>query len=466
MIGRLIFAMCGWLACHSALALTIEDGDAGFSYQFRTLRASFTVVNESDHEVGQLSIKPILARDHLISAVPERLAPGQRIDVEVEIRVEDDFGARWHTFLVSSASSEKPLAARVRLFGLSVLDDPQKTVDFGVVEAGATPQIDYEVRSSDPRLRIKSIKETPAFLSAQIADRGSKLVFKHAPSSAWGRLDGLVKVVLDSPDQSEAWIRVISEVQGAVKPSTTIFSLGLARIGSDNEFILQYRRDDEKPFRLDSAVVDGIATKKVAVEDCANGQKGCQQVRFLLDESKQPTGQLRGMLKAHVADLDRDILVVVGGLLVAKNTKIESLDSAMAAQNDVPAAQRDIGSALKKLKLDEVEKPVEPPIPPGDGPLLRWSVDNDRQIFAYAIYRADSADGTFVLMPNFVRRWTLARDGVPSSYALRDTTAVAGKDYWYRIAMFYPDGKHEFLTGPQHVKATAGAAKETTKPAQ
>src|SRR6478752_4274232 len=145
-IGRLIFAMCGWLACHSALALTIEDGDAGFSYQFRTLRASFTVVNESDHEVGQLSIKPILARDHLISAVPERLAPGQRIDVEVEIRVEDDFGARWHTFLVSSASSEKPLAARVRLFGLSVLDDPQKTVDFGVVEAGATPQIDYEVR--------------------------------------------------------------------------------------------------------------------------------------------------------------------------------------------------------------------------------------------------------------------------------------------------------------------------------
>lgn len=466
MIGRLIFAMCGWLACHGALALTIEDGDAGFSYQFRTLRGSFTVINDSDKEIGPLSIKPANAQDRLAAAMPERLAPGQRAVIDVELRSEDDFGARWHGFFVSSPASEKPLVARVRVFGLSVLEDPQQTFDFGVVEAGATPQLEYEIRSDDPRVRIKAVKETPAFLSARVADDGRKLIFKHAPVSAWGRLDGLVKVTLDSPDQPEAWLRVISEVQGVVKPSTTIFSLGLARVGSDNEFILQYRRDDDKPFRIDSAVVDGIATKKVTIEECANGEKGCRQVRFLLDEEKQPKGQLRGTLKAHVADLDREIFVVVGGLLVGKDTKIESLDSAMMAKNAPASADKDLGLALKKLKSTDMDRPVEPATPPGEGPLLRWSVDNDGRVYAYGIYRADRADGPFALQSNFVRRSSVAREGVPSLYALRDTTAVAGKDYWYRIAMFYPDGKHEFLTGPQHVKATAGAAKETTKPAQ
>jgi hypothetical protein len=452
-IGRLFVVACGWLVCQNAWALTIEDGDVGFSYQFSTVQSSFTLINDTDHGLEHLSIQPTRSADRILTPVPDKLAPGQRLKIDVELRTEDDFGLRTHAFAVNSSGSDKALNARVRVYGLSVLQDAQHPLDFGTVDAGSTPKLEYDVVADVPSLRIKSVKETPAFVSARIADDGKKLVLTHAPDSAWGRLGGFVKVTLDSKDQSEAWIRVESEVRGAVRPSSAVFALGLARVGSENEYILQYRHSEEKVFRFDRVSIDGIATKKASIESCIGDEKGCQQIRFAIDDVKQLTGQLKGTLRVHVVDPDRDIFVPIGGLLVGKNTKIESLENAMAASRNAQKPEENLGLALKKLKSVETEQAVQPAVPDGDGPLLRWTVDNDNVVYGYAIYRANKADGPFELQPNVVRRSAFAREGVPSIYAVRDNTAVKGKDYWYRIATFYPDGKREFLTGAQHVKA-------------
>jgi hypothetical protein len=452
-IGRLVLAMCGWLACSGAMAVSIEDGDAGFSYQFRALPSSFVLVNDTDHEIQQLAIKPARPADRIVTSVPEKLAPRERLKVDVELHTEDDFGARMHMFVVTSSDSEKPSLARVRVYGLSVLQDAQRTLDFGAVDAGEAPKLEYAVQADDATVRIKSVKAVPAFVSAQIADDGRRLILTHSTTSAWGRLEGIVKVALDSRDQQEAWIPVVSEVRGQVRPSSTLFSLGLARIGSENEFILQYRHTEEKPFRLDKMALEGIAVKKTSIANCVGNEKGCQQIRFAIDDAKQPTGQLKGLLRVHLSDPDREIFVLVGGMLVGKDTKIESLELAMAASKNAQAQQENLGLALKKLTSADSERPVEPEAPKGDGPLLRWSVDNDGVVYGYAIYRSEKADGPFELQPRLVRRSITAQEGRPSMYAVRDTTAVKGKDYWYRIATFYPNGKREFLTAAQHVKA-------------
>lgn len=455
MIGRLSLAALGLLVCQGALALTVESGDAGFGYQFQTLRSSFTVINDTDKEVVGLSIKPVRPADRIITRVADRLAPGQRIAVEVELHTEDDFGARGHSFLVEEAGSKTPLVARVRFYALSVLREPQRSLDFGIVNAGETPQVEYRVDSEDPLVRIAAVKEVPPFVDAHIADDGRKLIVKHAATSGWGRLDGTVKVQLKSREQTEAWIPVVSEVQGAVKPSTTSLFLGIARIGQENEFILQYRHGEGKPFRIDNAVVEGVETRKTQVEDCTGGEKGCQQVRFVIDDAKQPKGQLRGLLRAHIAGADREIRVLIGGLLVTKETKIETLESLIAQSKNAPSSEADLGLALSALKTAEQNVPVEPAAPAGDGPLLRWSVNNDDGVYAYAIYRAESAEGPFSMLPSFVRRNMYPIKGAPSAYVARDTGAVSGKDYWYRIVMLHSDGRREFLTTAQRVKAGA-----------
>ncbi len=75
-IGRLVLAMCGWLACSGAMAVSIEDGDAGFSYQFRALPSSFVLVNDTDHEIQQLAIKPARPADRIVTSVPEKPPAG------------------------------------------------------------------------------------------------------------------------------------------------------------------------------------------------------------------------------------------------------------------------------------------------------------------------------------------------------------------------------------------------------
>jgi hypothetical protein len=218
----------------------------------------------------------------------------------------------------------------------------------------------------------------------------------------------------------------------------------------DNQYILQYRSEG-KPFTIDKVGFEGIAgTAKV--EKCVGDEKFCQQVRMLIDD-KQPSGQINGILRAHVADYDRDIVVLTGGLLVSKDIKIKSLDEAMAQSRAAGANEKPTPSLNEALKsMSVAEKPVEATIPPGNGPLLRWSVDNEGLIYGYGIYRADSEQGVYVQQGDVVRKSAVSKQGVTSKYAVRDTQATVGKEYWYRIATFYSDGKREFLTSPQRVK--------------
>lgn len=450
MIGRIVLMLGGAFAfSHLAQALTADPGDAGQAYQFQTKRAAFTLINDEESEASGIRITPARATDRVISA-PARLAAGERREVEVELNAADDFGTRSHMFLVESAETTSPLVARVRLYGLSVLDDPGRPVEFGQVTVGGTPTIEYALPSDDPELRIVEVLKNPQFATAAIIKGGRGLSVQHVKDPAfWGRDYGTIQVRLNSRLQPELAIPVLTEVRGNVMPSSLLFELGIVRVGAQNDFILQYRHVDGKSFKLKDVKLEGIAAA-VSVGDCVGNEKGCQQVRFVIDDEKQVKGQLKGTLSARVSGADRTIRTAVGGMLIGKDTKIESLNDLLAAQrNETPSLSQALGS------MKAAQQPIAAPIPGGTGPLLQWTVLNEDKIYGYAIYRAEAEVGPFSMQGPIVRRSAVSKAGIPTNYAVRDNEATAGKYYWYRVAILYSDGKREFLTAAQRVKAGA-----------
>lgn len=457
MIRRLLFVVSGFFLFNSvAPALTLEQGDAGQAYQFQNLRSSFVIINDGKDELEGVTVKPLRPYDRVISA-PQRIAAGAHATVEVDLFVSNDIGVRGHSFSVATSAGKEPVITRIRLYGLSVLQDPERILDFETVAAGTAPTIDYALATDDPTIHITAIKEVPDFATATIKEGGRGLVLRHRENSAWGKLSGLIKVQLDSAQQREAWIPVHTEVRGDVLPSSMNFELGVARMGQRNEYILQYRHGAGKDFALDKAVLEGIRGK-TTVQDCVGGEKGCKQVRFVIDD-KQPQGQISGKLRVHLPDYDRELIVTTGGMLLSKNIKVQSLDEALAASaKSKPEGEANLSQALNRMKA--AEQPVEAVIPPGNGPLLRWSVDNETLIYGYVAYRADSENGPFLPQGEVVRKSASSKALVTSHYAFRDNDVVAGKAYWYRIATLYTDGKREFLSDPQRVTAAAGSGQK------
>ena len=106
-----------------------------------------------------------------------------------------------------------------------------------------------------------------------------------------------------------------------------------------------------------------------------------------------------------------------------------------------------IGDALRAAVTQE------PATPPGNGPLLRWSVANEKPIYGYLIYRADREDGPYVRINESIVRAERAATGTVGKYAWRDNSAESGKTYWYSIGTIRNDGAREDLTSKQKVVA-------------
>jgi hypothetical protein len=92
------------------------------------------------------------------------------------------------------------------------------------------------------------------------------------------------------------------------------------------------------------------------------------------------------------------------------------------------------------------------PDPPGEGPLLKWTIANQKSVHGYQVFRGDSASGPFALMkPELIE--ILDNGDGPVAYRWRDASAVKGNTYWYYIAVVYKSGDRRALSGPQKTVA-------------
>jgi len=176
-------------------------------------------------------------------------------------------------------------------------------------------------------------------------------------------------------------------------------------------------------------------------------------IAYLVTLNKDhPFGQIGGTIRFELPESHENLNVSLGGIFLTDDTKIQSLNEPVAgSEADKRSRETIVPDIAETLKQAVTEQPKE--AAPGPGPLLKWQVENEIAMYGYAVYRSDKEDGQFARVNSTIIAAANHGDNVKASYQWRDNTAVKGKEYWYRITIFYNDGRKVPLTGPQKVVA-------------
>ncbi len=264
-----------------------------------------------------------------------------------------------HMFVVTSSDLKSPSLARVRVYGLSVLQDAQRTLDFGAVDAGEAPKLEYAVQADDATVRIKSVKAVPAFVSAQIADDGRRLILTHSTTSAWGRPRG----DRQSCSRFARSARSLDSGRfGSARTGAAVIHAVLARTCAnrfENEFILQYRHTEEKPLRLDkmarrhcgeeNSIATVSATKKVSADSLRHRRR---QAAHRPVEGFAPSASFRSGIARSLS--------WSAACSLARRYEDRKSRAGHGGIQECSAQQENLGLALKKLTSADSERPVEP----------------------------------------------------------------------------------------------------------
>ena len=444
------------LAALPALAqVKIETQDVGEIYQTNIGHSTILFNNVGDKPVKILAVSPEFEKDTVGEfKLPVTVAPKTSVNIPVTVYEGMDVGDRRHTFTLETDLATTPkLRAQVRLFGLSVLDDPKPVLDLGTVNTNSVA-LEKTVKLTSrevPGFRVSRIIESPDFAIAKILPDAGTISIAVKADASWGTHEGVVKVALDSAVQPQAWIDVKADVHGDVIPSRNPVDLGIFRT-KEPSFLVQLKSRDGNPVKLGKVSVEGIAAK-VETGICAGEAKGCAQIHVKYSDDLQ-MGRVWGTLLVDLPDFHRQLPIKLFGYYMPEDLKIRSFDKAnleKKAASSTEPPPLDLKSALQKST--EVAPPPAAD-PPGHGPLLKWQVSNENNMYGYLIYRGDSENGPFLRVnKDIVHVGADKGDGITSSYAWRDDSATAGKTYWYYIGMLNRDGTKQQLSGPQEVKA-------------
>jgi hypothetical protein len=452
---KAVLAVSLSLVAASAFAqVSFEAQDVGEIFQTNTGRSTVMFTNTGAKPVKILSVTPVSDTDRVGNfKFPVTIAPRTSVNIPVTVFSGMDAGDRNHLFKIEFDDGKRATAgAKVHLFGLSVLDAPQPKVDLGTVNTNAVPPVKAVALSSREvaDFRITRIVETPDFVTARIEPDGRTVSIGGKSGASWGLHDGYVKVALNSSVQPQAWIEVKADVHGDVIPSSNPVEMGVFH-NTQLPFVVQLKSRDGKPVTLGKVELNGFHGQ-VTKEPCVGAAKGCAQISTKV-ANDQKGGVLRGKLLVELPELHHQLTVNIGGLYMPDSVKVHSLEEAMQknAKASAEPPPLDLKSALRKST--EVAPP--PAVdPPGHGPLLKWQVSNENNIYGYLVYRGDGENGPFLRVNKEIVHVEGSKgDGVTSTYAWRDDSAVSGKTYWYYIGLLNRDGTKQQLSGPQAVKA-------------
>jgi hypothetical protein len=453
---KAVLAVSLSLVAVSAFAqVSFDAQDVGEIYQTNTGRSTVIFTNTGGKPVKILSVSPVSDTDSVDAfTFPATVAPKTSVNIPVTVFSGMDAGDRNHLFKIEFDDGKRATGGvKVHLFALSVLDDPRPKVDLGTVNTNAVPPVKTVTLSSRevPDFRITRIIETPDFATTKIEADGRTVSIGGKSDASWGLHDGYVKVALDSSVQPQAWIEVKVDVHGDVIPSSNPVEMGVFH-NTKLPFVVQLKSRDGKPVTLGKVELDGFRGH-VTKEACVGDATGCAQISTKV-ANDQKGGVLRGKLRVELPELHRQLTVNIGGLYMPDSVKVHSLDEAMQKNSKTSAEPPpvDLKSALQNSTQTLSAAP--PADPPGHGPLLKWQVSNENNIYGYLIYRGDAEAGPFLRVNKDIVRVDAGKgDGITSTYAWRDDSATAGKTYWYYIGMLNRDGTKQQLSGPQAVKA-------------
>jgi hypothetical protein len=438
--------------------LIVENCEFPEAYAFSDQSCQITLDNRSDKAVRVFDIVADSPKDS--SELHEiTVAPHSHAYATLHVNTDNDSGYSSHSFRFHTSDPMVPMnAVKARGFVLSALDQPRPELDFAVVDMDKElPEKTLELGSHDgANFQIQQILEKPSWVDAEIsADRRSVRVRIRADAPL-GLHGDLIKLKIDTPFQKQASILVKADIHGDVVPATNPFNMGLLRIGEKNQFRIAITSRSGKPFSVGKVELERVEGETKLLP-CLPESAGCRWIELTISD-KQPMGTIKGNIWVELPTQHKRLQIALRGLFVSKDFKVRTLDPDKSP-SDKPKEQGaaessvapNIATDLSKSIQNALQQADEAP-PPGNGPLLKWTVANGLLVYGFQIFRAEKEDGPFVLQNSPTMR-AASEDNSPISYQWRDTHAESGKTYWYYIGLVFKDGHKQNLTGPQKVVA-------------
>ena len=376
------------------------------------------------------------------------LAPHATSSVRMQVDTGKTAGRASYIVVFDSDPRSERRSTKVRGFVLSALDQAAPKLDLGVVDLAAPPVMHSLLLSSREvtGFRIIKVLDAPDWLSAAISPDGRTLQVRVREDALWGLKEDYVRIALNTPRQKEAWVKVKADIHGDVVPSVNPLDIGVVRVGNRNEAIVRVASLSHKKLKLGEMKLEGFKGSAETLP-CSPKAEDCVMVRLTVSE-KQPTGSLKGTLWIDLPAYKQRLPITTWGFLIPKDYQLQKVGQD-AARSEVAVTKPDIATALKNIS--QPKKKAEAP-PPGNGPLLKWSLSNAASVYGFQIFRADSEHGPFLLLnPSPVRSATEGNDS--ESYQWRDNNAHPGTTYYYSIGILRVNGQKETLAGPQKVVA-------------
>jgi hypothetical protein len=435
--------------------LVVQLCDFGEAYQFSETSCSIELQNIGDTPIHLKNLRGTRPGDSL--AAQDLTVPAHGISLlkaSLSLRNEEGVSRFIFSFDTDEPGQEHR-SAEVRGFVDSVLDENSPSVDFGVPDAEKLP-LGQDITLSSRAVadfRITDILEKPKYVDVSIGKDHRTISVLLKPGAPLGpNLKEVIKVAVNTPEQSQVWIKLKSNVNGDVVPSGNPFALGLMRTGNDNEFRIRLNSRSGKEYEVSKIEVERIAAT-ADIQPCLPKSPDCKMLRLKVS-SEQPTGQVGGVVRLRLAESDQELPIYVWGMLLKPETKVIDYNKEMEKAQD----SKQLGTSTEPPKLDIKDalklavKEAEDPTPPGRGPLIKWAATNEQLVYGYAIYRSNAQAGPFVRL-NAEAIHAKNNEGSGSSYQWRDTSAVKGSVYWYYIGLLNRDGSKQQLSTPQEVTA-------------
>jgi hypothetical protein len=422
--------------------LVVNDCSYGDVHQFTPAGCTASLENRGAEPL----VLSIIAVQPGNTARPDRLtlAPHARAPLSLRVDTDNIAGAVTWTFRIERAGV-LPQFVHASGFVTSVLDVAHPEIDFGAVDPASLPLLRTIALTSslDPRIRVKQVLSAPSMLHAVVGPDGKSLTVQIGADAPWGLLDDTIRVALDHPQQKQAWVHVTGSMAGEIAPPANPQWLGEIAWQPENVLKVPLIDRDGRDFSIGTVTSTDFAAI-YGDEACEPARAGCRELLIHVSES-QPSGMFKGHLDVALPDRKKHLMLQIWGVLGERPKPGEAAAPPEVRTIPVPKSSTDDGvTAIPPLKVQ--------PDPPGNGPLLKWTIDQQQSVHGYQVLRAESPDGPFTLMdPHLIPKVDNGRGAV--AYRWRDTSAQKGHSYWYYIAVIYRSGDRRALSSPQKTLA-------------
>ncbi len=440
------------LPAHSTGKFEFTATEFGQSHPFAKIHARVLGRNVSGKPI---QVERIAAREPVGTTIqfePALIKPGESYPIDLDINLNEDVGRVAHYFDVFSGGESAPIDGFVvRGFADWLVSPAGTDVDFDTFEVAKAVHklVPIEVRPG-ASVHLVGVDKPSAYFDATIIQSGRALELRSKSDAPWSSFDEKLLVRTDNPLQPIVSFRLKGQARGSVVPSSDPLDFGLLREGQAAELILVLNDVTGKPLEIGEVVAKSRAKVFTSVTDCVPKSDSCKNLKVAYPPMNL-LGTTGGMLEIGLPAYKRSLFVRFGAIGIGKNTQIRSLE------DDFKAAQEETKSISSVLQSSVAKAPEKAPAPStmstpvGTGPLLKWQVTNEYDIYGYEIYRSETEAGPYArVSAKIIERL----DGDPeagSIYQWRDFSAKSGTTYWYYINIVYNKGRKQQFTSPQKI---------------